>query len=136
MEQVQRLVAREDALDLTVERVMLRRPKTLPTTATLGEVRRLFTNQSIRAALLVDGPRYVSMVVRADIPAAAGDAEPALGHGNPDAPKVPPDTVVRDAVALLDDATENRIVVLDEDGETLRGLVCLRESVDAFLVED
>jgi CBS domain-containing protein len=136
MERAQRLLAREAALDLPVEQVMLRRPKTLPTNATVGEVRRLFANDSIRAALLVEGPRFVSMVVRSDLPDGVADAEPALAYGSRDAPRVAPGMLVRDALALLEGATENRLVVLGDDGETLQGLVCLRATADALLVDD
>jgi CBS domain-containing protein len=136
MEQTQRLVAREDALDLSVEAVMLRRPRTLPAGATVGDARRLFVNESIRAALLVDGPAFVAMVVRADLPDTAADGAPALRYANRDAARVRPGTLVRDAMPLLEGASENRLVVVGEDGATLQGLVCLRRSVDAFLVDE
>ncbi len=136
MEQAQRLVAREDALELTVEAVMLRRPKTLPKDATVGDARRLFLNDSIRAALLVDGPAFVAMLVRADLPAAAAEGEAALGYANRDAARVPLGTVVGDVMPLLEAASENRLVVVGDDGSTLEGLVCLRQSIDAFIVAD
>jgi predicted transcriptional regulator len=135
MEQTQRLVAREDALDLAVEAVMLSRPKTFPTNATVGEARRLFLNESIRAALLVDGSTFVAMVVRADLPDTAADGEPVLAYGNRDAARARPGTLVRDAMQLIEGASENRLVVAGED-DTFHGLVCLRRSVDAFLVDE
>jgi hypothetical protein len=41
---------------------------------------------------------------------------------------------IPDAIKLLDDQPEPRLIVLDEDGATLRGLLCLNRSSDEFCV--
>jgi CBS domain-containing protein len=135
MEQVQRLVGREDAQQLTVEVAMLRHPKTLPSNATVADLRRLFARDTIRTALLVEGPTFVAAVERTDVPDAAGDAEAALDYARRDAPRVTPATLVAEAMSKLEATAEGRLVVVDDDGETLRGLMCFKGSADAFCVD-
>jgi CBS domain-containing protein len=135
MEQVQRLVAREDAQQLTVELVMLHHPKTLPANATVADLRRLFVRDTIRTALLVDGPAFVAAVERGDVPESAADGERALDYARRDAERVTPATPVSEAMPKLEATTEGRLVVVDEDGGTLRGLMCFKGSADAFCVD-
>ena len=45
-----------------------------------------------------------------------------------------PETPLADAVELLDDSREPRLVVLDEDGRTLRGLLCFNQGSASFCV--
>jgi CBS domain-containing protein len=126
------MIAREVAERLTVGEVMLSRPKTLDVDATLGDLRRLFENRSVRTALLVDGGRFAGTVERADVPPDAADGEPLRTFVRFDAELVRPDVPVRDVIAQLDASREGRLVVVDEDGATLRGLLCLSGIDDAF----
>ena len=41
---------------------------------------------------------------------------------------------MREAVELLDRCREPRLVVLDDDGQTLCGMVCLSRSQNSFCV--
>ena len=45
-----------------------------------------------------------------------------------------PATPLTEAVELLDRNREPRLVVLDEDGQTLRGLLCFNQSSASFCV--
>jgi CBS domain-containing protein len=126
------MIARDVAEQLTVGEVMLRRPKTLGLDATVADLRRLFENRSVRTALLVDGGRFAGTVERDDVPSGAGDGEPARAFARFDAELVRPDVPMRDVIPQLDASREGRLVVVDEDGATLRGLLCLSGVDDAF----
>jgi predicted transcriptional regulator len=126
------VITREAAQGLTVAEVMLSRPKTLGLDATVADLRRLFRNDSVRTALLVDGARFAGTVERDDVPADAGDDEPARAFARVEAELVRPDVLVRDVLPQLDGTREGRLVVVDDDGTTLRGLLCRRSVDDAF----
>jgi CBS domain-containing protein len=133
--QTQRVVALDAAQHLTVEAVMLRQPKTLPASATVADLRRLFAKASVRTALLVDGTAFVAAVERSDLPDSAAADTPALEYARDDAERVPPGVLVSDAMPKLERSAEGRLVVVDEDGTTLRGLLCRRGSTDGFCVD-
>src|SRR5215218_6563391 len=102
-------VTRECAARLLVRDVMVRRPKTLPAQATVAELRAHFGNPCVRTALLADGGRFAG----------------ARAHAHTDLPTVGPDATMEDAMALLDRRGDNRLLVLEPDGETIAGLLCL-----------
>jgi hypothetical protein len=127
------VITREAAAKLTVGEVMLTRPKTLPTEASVADVRRLFENESVRTALLVDGPMYAGTVEREDVPGGASDSEPVRPFARIDAEDlIGPHALVRDVLERLDGTREGRLVVVGEDGTTLLGLLCRRSVDDAF----
>jgi len=126
------MIAREVAIRLTVGEVMLRRPKTLDPAATVADLRRLFENDNVRTALLVDGATLVATVDQDDVPASAGTGEPALTFARYDAERVGPEVPVRDVVDLLERTRQGRLVVVAGDGTTLLGLLCLSGVDDAF----
>jgi len=130
------VIKREVAEQLTVGEVMLARPKTLRTDATVADLRRLFENHSVRTALLVDGAAFVGAVERDDVPAAAGDGEPARAFARYEDELVRPDQRVRDVIPQLDASREGRLVVVGQDGSTLRGLLCLSGIEGAFCSGD
>ncbi len=57
---------------------------------------------------------------------------PAAQYANGDIPTVTPATTIADAVELLERSHEPRLVVLDEDGQTLRGLLCFNRRSASF----
>ena len=60
--------SREVVAGLNVRDLMIPRPKTLPTTAKVADVRELFGNAHVRSAVLVDGQAYAGMIDRGVIP--------------------------------------------------------------------
>jgi CBS-domain-containing membrane protein len=128
-------VTRESAAELLVRDVMVRRPKTLPAQATVAELRAHFENPRVRTALLADGGRFAGAVAPEELPADAPGSEPARAHARSDLPTVGPDATMADAVALLDSRGDNRLIVLDEDGETIAGLLCLDKPGTGFCTD-
>jgi len=130
------MITRDVAETLTVGEVMLVRPKTLATDATVADLRRLFASKSVHTALLVDGVRFVASVDRGDVPDAASDDEPATTFARDDTVRVRPDERVRDVLPQLDGSPEGRLVVVGDDGATLCGLLCLSGVDGAFCSGD
>jgi len=130
------VITREAAEQLTVGEAMLSRPKTLRADASVGDLRRLFENKSVRTALLVEGAAFAGAVERDDVPDTADDTEPARTFASLDEELARPGQRVRDVVARLDASREGRLVVVDDDGSTLRGLLCLSGVEGAFCSGD
>jgi CBS domain-containing protein len=125
---------REQALPLTVGEVMIARPKTFRADVAVSEVRRAFEQSSQRVVLLVDGSTFKGAIDRRAIDPEAPDTAPAVPFARLDVATVTPATPLAHAVELLDRNREPRLVVLDEDGHTLRGLLCFNESSASFCV--
>ena len=115
---------REQAAELSVGEVMIANPKTLSATASVGDVRGVFEKKTVRTVLLVDGDAFRGAIERDGLPNAASDDEPALPFADAAPLTTTPDTPMRDVLPLLDGREEPRLIVLGEDGVTLRGLVC------------
>lgn len=115
-----------------VRDVMISRPKTLPGTATIADVRRLFENPSVQTALLADGTALVGAIERDRVPPQAADDEAAAGYADSRLATIDPDAPVEEALASMDAAGTRRLVVVDGDGLTLRGLVALTGDRGAF----
>jgi CBS domain-containing protein len=118
---------------MLVGEVMISNPKTLPASALVGDVRRVFEKKNVRTVLLVDGEIFRGAIEREGLPAAA-DHEPALSVADRAPLATTPATAMRAALALLDGRDEPRLVVLDEDGVTLRGLLCADSAGNGFCV--
>ena len=127
-------IPREQALPLTVGEIMIARPKTFRSDITVGEVRQAFEQSSQRVVLLVDGSTFQGAIERDALEPAAPDTAPAVALARRDVATVTPDTPLADAVEILDRNREPRLVVLDEDGRTLRGLLCFNQSSASFCV--
>ena len=120
-------IARDDAAARLVRDVMVHRPKTLPADATVGDLRRQFENPRVQTALLADGARFAGAIAPAELPDTADAAEPARAYARVDVPTLAPDATMAEALALLDERGDFRLVVLDGEGDdaTLAGLLCL-----------
>lgn len=70
-------VALEDVAEKTVGDVMIRRPKTLPRDAVVGDVRRAFERPGVRTVLLAANERFLGAIERGGLPVDAGGHEPA-----------------------------------------------------------
>jgi CBS domain-containing protein len=128
-----RRVTVTDLEQFTVAEAMLPSPKTLPPDATVADVRRLFERPTMRTVVIVDGTRFVGAIDRGDVPESARDEAPAAGFAQADG-TVLPDTPVADALDRLAREGGERLVVIDPDGVTLRGLLCLTEHGTQFCV--
>ncbi len=127
-------IPREQALPLTVGEVMIAHPKTFRSDIKLGEVREAFERSSQRVVILVDGSTFQGAIDRDSLDPGAPDTAPAVAFARRDVATVTPATQLADAVELLDGNREPRLVVLDEDGQTLRGLLCFNQSSASFCV--
>lgn len=117
-------LSREQAAELLVAEVMIAKPKTLPRYARVADVRSVFEKKNVRTVLLVDGQEFRGAIERDGLPLTAADDEPALRFADAAPLTTTPDTPMREVLPLLDGREEPRLVVLDEDGVTLRGLLC------------
>ena len=127
-------IALADAVALTAGEVMIQRPKTLGADARVADVRRLFERPSIRTVLLADGQRFAGVIERDGLPAGAPDDAPAAEFIEADPLTVTPGMPMSDAVKLLEGRGEPRLIVMDDDGATLRGLLCVNATATGFCV--
>jgi len=123
---------REQAAGHRIGDVMVRRPKSLPLDATVGDVRRKLENPSLRNVVLLDGNAFAGLVDRGEVPANAPDSAPAREFTASDVPTTTPDVPVPDVLAAMDAGQLSRLVVLDADGRTFAGLVCLDHTGEGF----
>ncbi|MEA2247442.1 MAG: hypothetical protein QOH46_1971 [Solirubrobacteraceae bacterium] len=126
---------RDQAAGLRVQDVMVRRPKTVPADCTVAELREHFGNPRVRTALLADGDRFAGAIAPDDLPDGADGAGPARGYARLDVPTVGPDADVAEALGVMDRLGDHRLIVLDADGSTLLGLLCLDRTGASFCVE-
>jgi len=127
-------MASDEAVVLTVGEVMIARPKTQPGDALVADVRRAFENPSVRTVLLADDGVFRGAIERERLPDDAPADEPAARYADTAPVTATPAMPIPDAIKLLDDQAEPRLIVLDEDGATLRGLLCFNRSSDEFCV--
>jgi predicted transcriptional regulator len=127
-------IPRDEALPLNVGEIMIARPKTFRSEITVGEVRQAFEQSSQRVVLLVDGSTFQGAIDRDALDPKAPNTAAAVAFARRDVATVTPATPVADAVELLERNREPRLVVLDEDGHTLRGLLCFNQSSASFCV--
>ena len=119
---------------LAVRDAMVKRPKTLPADATVGDLRRLFDNPKVRTALLVDGERFAAAVERDDVAADADDAAPARSLAPATVDTVGPDEPLPAALERVGRTAERRLVVVEPDGR-LAGLLCPNEDATSFCLD-
>ena len=117
-------LSREQAAELLVAEVMIAKPKTLPPYARVADVRSVFQKKNVRTVLIVEGGEFRGAIERDALPLTAADDEPALRFADAEPLTTTPDTPMREVLPLLDGREEPRLIVLDEDGVTLRGLLC------------
>ncbi|CAB4686385.1 MAG: CBS domain-containing protein [Actinobacteria bacterium] len=127
-----KLIDRTVAETLTVAEVMLPRPKTVATDLTVAQARERFEDQTLRTILFADDAVFRGALDRADLPEAGQDNELAVAFARTDVVTVTPSQAMHDVMAAFEGLNERRIVVLDEDGASLRGLLCLKRDGRAF----
>jgi CBS domain-containing protein len=109
--------------------VMLRRPKTLPSDATVEQVRELLRNASVQMVLLADGDSFRGAIT--ELPADAGADAAAIAFADRDPESIAPSASAETAFEVTARNPHRRVVVLDEH-RTLVGLVCLNEARTRF----
>jgi predicted transcriptional regulator len=125
-------IDRDDAAGRLVSDVMVRRPKTLPVDASVAQLREHFTNPRVQTALLADEGRFAGAIAPSELPDDAPATGPARDYARLDVPTLPPDATMAEALTLLDSRGDFRLVVLDADGTTLAGLLCLDRTRAGF----
>jgi CBS domain-containing protein len=113
---------------------MIAKPKTLPATALVGDVRAVFGQPSHRTVLLTDDGVFCGSIERDRLPADANDDELAAHYAEIQPVTATPGMPIPEAVALLERQSEPRLIVLDDDGRQLRGLLCLSRGTNGFCV--
>lgn len=124
----------EEAADKTVGDVMIRKPRTLPADALVGDVRVAFEKPNTRTVLLAADRRFVGAIERGGLPDDAPGDAPARDYVEAEPLTAPPATPMIDAIRLLEGRQEPRLIVLDEDGSTLRGLLCGNRTATGFCI--
>ena len=114
--------------------VMIAGPKTVPPQALVGEVRQLLERPNVRTVLFADDGVFRGAIERDGLPAEAADDEAAIRFADRQPLTVTPATPMSEAIALMESRTEPRLVVLDDDGVTLRGLICVNARATGFCV--
>lgn len=117
-------VTREEAAPRTIGDVMLRNPKTLHGSATVDDARGFFANPNVVSAVVVDGTRFVGLLDRSDLPSLLPGSAPIRSYAR-STPIMTPSRPVTEAMGLLDERGLSRMAIVDEDGTTLAGLLCL-----------
>ena len=128
-------VSRASAAGGLVRDVMVSRPKTLPATATVAELRQLFENPHVVTALLIEGERFAGAVDKDALPDDAPLDASAAEYVRDEPATTTPGTPMSSALAQMDEVGARRLVVLADDGATLRGLLCLDGGRTGFCVE-
>jgi CBS domain-containing protein len=115
----------------TSAHIMITTPKTLPTRASVDDVRAQMADDHVHMVLLTDGDTLRGTVVRTDLPPAGSGHEAALRWAVLRDRTVSPDTPTALVQARLNHAKMRRLAVVDAD-DTLLGLVCLKRSRSGF----
>jgi CBS domain-containing protein len=68
------------------------------------------------------------------LPADAADDEPGVRYADTAPVTATPATPIPEAITLLEHQAEPRLIVLDADGVTPRGLLCFNRGSDEFCV--
>ena len=122
----------DQAATRTVGEVMIARPKTLPAKASVQQARELFANPKVLTAVLVDGDKFAGLLDRDSLPEWEPGADSVEVYARTAVATITPERPVSDAVELMHGEDALRLVVLDADGETLRGLLCLDHERTGF----
>lgn len=114
----------------TVAEAMLRYPKLCHAGTTAGELRELFGDDHIHAALIVDDGRLLAVVDRGDL-AGAPDIQPARELACLEGRTIGPETELEPIRQAMVRASLRRLAVIDRD-TTLLGMLCLKRRGDDF----
>lgn len=119
----------------TVADVMVTRPKTLPSDASVGQIRAAFDDDHVVMVLLTEGDVLCGTVLRDDVPGHAPAAAPALALARTTGRTVRPGESARRVFRWLVDGGQRRLAVVD-DADRLLGLVCLTRRRTGFCTDE
>ena len=108
-----------DLAGRTVGEVVVRMPKTLPASVSVGVARAALEDDHVHMLLLTDDGRLLGTLVRSDLAAAGDDAAPALGRAVMVGRTIAADVPAQDARQLLVGSGRRRLAVVDHDGRLL-----------------
>ncbi len=115
----------------TVGEVVVRMPKTLPTSVSVATARAALQDDHVHMLLLTEDGLLRGTLVRDDLAAAGDDAAPALGLAVVEGRTIAADVPAEAARRLLVDSGRRRLAVVDADGRLL-GLLCLKRRQTGF----
>jgi len=118
---------------LTVADVMLRRPKALPSSSTVGDVRAMLGNPSVQMVLLADDGEFRGAIT--ELPDEASTDDEALGYADQRPESIRPTEPASAGFELTLRNPHRRVVVLDEH-RALLGLLCLDRTRTRFCGHD
>src|SRR5699024_4339902 len=108
-----------------VEAAMITRAKARPVSASAGAARRRFTNPRVLEAVLLEGPTFAGLLDRDALPQSLLDEAPLSPCARQDAPVIARDRPLSEAAELMQEHGMLRLPVVEADGATLAGLLCL-----------
>jgi predicted transcriptional regulator len=94
-------------------------------------LRRLFVDDHVHIALLVDADRLIAAVERDDLAGSIPEDAPAHAVGRLQGRTIGPDASLSEALRTMRRAARRRLAVVDGSGK-LVGLLCLKASGDGF----
>ena len=115
------------AMPRLVADAMVVNPKVCPRTVTIGEVRELFSNDHVRAVLVADGRKLLSVVEREDLDGVLPPCAPAFSIGRLLGRVSAADASLPAVHHRMSAEGRRRLAVVDELGN-LAGLLCLKRS--------
>jgi len=115
--------------EATVAAAMVRRPKLLPATATGRDVRELFLDDHVHAALVTDGDRLLTVIERQDLTEVRDD-DPVTALGTLSGRTVGSGADLWSTWTWMTAVDVRRLAVVD-DGRCV-GLLCLKRSGRGF----
>lgn len=98
---------------------------------TVGDLRTLFKDDHIHAAVVVDQGRLVTVVERSDLTPQLDHAVPAAALGHLRGRVLSPDVPLEQARLRMLEAGLRRLAIIDDQGR-YRGLLCLKRSGTGF----
>jgi CBS domain-containing protein len=98
---------------------------------TVREIRALFADEHVHAAVIVEDGTLLAVVERADLETASNEDTLAWHLGGRRGRVIGPDADLALAKRLMLTSGRRRLAVIDRDGK-LRGLLCLKRSRSGF----
>jgi predicted transcriptional regulator len=115
----------------TVGDAALRNAKICEADVSVAQARRLFVDDHVHMALLVEQGRLVTTIERDDVPQHVLGETSARGFGRLTGRTIGPEVSLQDALDQMRRGSHRRLAVVGQNGSFL-GLLCLKRSGDGF----